>query len=93
MAETGWSEESPGPVGGGGGTDETADRTAMIAGRLKEIYKKSVYPVEKKYQYDYFYESPLMTDVEFDGECFISGVADEFEQRLPYAVQISHSGS
>jgi hypothetical protein len=67
MAEPGWTDESPGPVGGGP-TDETADRTAMIAGRLKEIYKRSVFPVEKKYQYDYFYESPLMTDVEFDGE-------------------------
>ncbi len=79
MTELGWSEESP----GGGATDETADRTAMIAGRLKEIYKKSVFPVEQKYQYDYFYESPLMTDVEFDGECFMKGVGDEFEQGLP----------
>lgn len=68
MAE-GWADEGAGPDGGGA-SDETADRTAMIAGRLKEIYKKSVYPVEKKYQYDYFYESPLMTDVEFDGESF-----------------------
>jgi hypothetical protein len=73
MAEPSWSDE--GPAGGAGGpeggpSDETADRTAMIAGRLKLIYKKSVYPVEKKYQYDYFYESPLMTDVEFDGEYF-----------------------
>jgi hypothetical protein len=92
MTEAGWSEESTGAVGGGAG-DETADRTAMIAGRLKEIYKRSVYPVEKKYQYDYFYESPLMTDVEFDGEYFNSGVDDELEQRLRYIVQISHSGS
>jgi hypothetical protein len=66
MAEPGWNDESQGPAA----ADETADRTAMIAGRLKAIYKKSVYPVEKKYQYDYFYESPLMTDVEFDGESF-----------------------
>jgi hypothetical protein len=76
MAEPSWTDEAPvnGAAGGGGGgggpADETADRTAMIAGRLKMIYKKSVYPVEKKYQYDYFYESPLMTDVEFDGESF-----------------------
>ena len=47
--------------------DEVADRTAVIAGRLKELYAKSVHPVEKRYQYDYFFESPFMTDVEFDG--------------------------
>ena len=47
--------------------DEVADRTAVIAGRLKDIYAKSVHPVEKRYQYDYFFESPFMTDVEFDG--------------------------
>lgn len=47
--------------------DEVADRTAVIAGRLKDLYAKSVHPVEKRYQYDYFFESPFMTDVEFDG--------------------------
>jgi EH domain-containing protein 1 len=48
-------------------SDEMADRTSVITGRLKTIYRKSVLPVEKKYSYDYFYESPLLTDVEFDG--------------------------
>lgn len=48
--------------------DEVADRTAMIADRLKNVYQKSVQPVEKKYRYDYFYESPMLTDVEFDGK-------------------------
>lgn len=48
--------------------DEVADRTAVIANRLKEIYSKSVHPVEKRYSYDYFFESPFMTDVEFDGK-------------------------
>jgi hypothetical protein len=48
--------------------DEVADRTAVIANRLKEIYTKSVYPVEKRYNYDYFFESPFLTDVEFDGK-------------------------
>jgi hypothetical protein len=48
-------------------TDEIADRTSVITGRLKSIYRKTVLPVEKKYRYDYFYESPLLTDVEFDG--------------------------
>lgn len=47
--------------------DEVADRTAVIASRLKDLYAKSVHPVEKRYQYDYFFESPFMTDVEFDG--------------------------
>ena len=47
--------------------DEVADRTAVIANRLKDLYAKSVHPVEKRYQYDYFFESPFMTDVEFDG--------------------------
>ena len=43
------------------------DRTLMIADRLKKLYKKSVLPVEKKYRYDYFYDSPLLSDIEFDG--------------------------
>ena len=46
---------------------ETAHRTAKVAARLKELYKKHVLPVEKRYQYDYFFESPLLSDVEFDG--------------------------
>ena len=70
MSEPGWTDETTGAEGSGP-TDETADPKAMIAGRLMQIYKKSVFPVEKKYQYDYFYESPLMTDVEFDGESLI----------------------
>lgn len=46
---------------------DTPDRTAVISARLKELYSKSVLPVEKKYRYDYFFESPLLSDVEFDG--------------------------
>ena len=57
--------------GGGGQTDDIANRTANISAHLKKIYRKSVLPVEKRYKYDYFYESPLLTDIEFDGE-FIS---------------------
>ena len=48
-------------------SNEIADRTALISNRLKELYTKSVLPVEKKYRYDYFFESPLLSDVEFDG--------------------------
>lgn len=44
------------------------DRSAAISARLKQIYQKSILPVEKKYRYDYFFESPLLSDVEFDGK-------------------------
>lgn len=47
--------------------DEVADRTAVVAAQLKRIYRKAVLPVEKRYKYDYFYESPFLSDVEFDG--------------------------
>lgn len=50
------------------GTNEVSDRTAQVAARLKQIYKKYVFPVEKKYQYDFFFESPFLSDVEFDGK-------------------------
>lgn len=60
------------------GSDEIADRTAVITARLKTIYRKTVLPVEKRYRYDYFYESPLMTDAEFDGEYCRMIVADIF---------------
>ncbi|KAL3941086.1 MAG: hypothetical protein SGBAC_004493 [Bacillariaceae sp.] len=49
-------------------TTDLMDRTNVITGKLKQIYRKSVLPVEKRYKYDYFYESPLMTDVEFDAK-------------------------
>eukprot|EP00529_Nitzschia_sp_RCC80_P012268 CAMPEP_0113486250 /NCGR_PEP_ID=MMETSP0014_2-20120614/24899_1 /TAXON_ID=2857 /ORGANISM="Nitzschia sp." /LENGTH=568 /DNA_ID=CAMNT_0000379915 /DNA_START=58 /DNA_END=1764 /DNA_ORIENTATION=- /assembly_acc=CAM_ASM_000159 len=54
--------------GGGGTADEISDRTSVITGKLKTIYRKAVLPVEKRYRYDYFYESPLLTDVEFDAK-------------------------
>lgn len=53
---------------GGDQMDEMADRTAKISDRLKSVYKKSVEPVEKRYRYDYFFESPFLTDVEFDSK-------------------------
>jgi hypothetical protein len=49
-------------------TDEVADRTNVITAKLKTIYRKSVLPVEQRYKYDYFYESPFLSDVEFDGK-------------------------
>ena len=54
--------------------DEAADRTALISAKLKSIYRTAVLPVEKRYRYDYFFESPLLTDVEFDGELFNESV-------------------
>lgn len=40
----------------------------MVSARLKQIYQKLVLPTEKKYRYDYFYESPFLTSVEFDSK-------------------------
>ena len=54
-------EESP-----PGGVSE--DRTLVIAARLKQLYSRSILPIEKKYRYDYFFDSPLLSDVEFDGK-------------------------
>ena len=65
MGDASWATDHSAAGGGGG---ELADRTNVITGKLKQIYRKSVLPVEKRYKYDYFYESPLMTDVEFDGK-------------------------
>lgn len=47
---------------------ETVDRTAVISAKLKSIYRKAVLPIEKRYKYDYFFESPFLTDVEFDSK-------------------------
>jgi len=54
--------------GGKDASDEVTSRTANISAYLKKIYRKSVLPVEKRYRYDYFYESPFLTDVEFDAK-------------------------
>ena len=48
--------------------DDMAERTSLIAARLKSIYKKHVLPVERRFRYDYFYEAPFLTDVEFDAK-------------------------
>lgn len=62
----GGSTTGPGPKGATG--DSNADRSSKVQARLKTIYKKTLLPVEKRFQYDYFYESPLLTDVEFDSK-------------------------
>ena len=48
--------------------DSTSERSSKVQARLKTIYRKTVLPVEKRFQYDYFYESPFLSDVEFDCE-------------------------
>jgi EH domain-containing protein 1 len=45
----------------------SCDRTLKVCARLRELYQKSILPVEKRYRYDYFFDSPLLSDVEFDG--------------------------
>ena len=60
-------EPSAATSSGGGAEEDLASRTANVSAHLKRIYRKSVLPVEKRYQYDYFYESPFLTDVEFEG--------------------------
>jgi len=44
------------------------DRSAIVSSRLKAIYRKAVLPLEKRFRYDYFYESPILKDVEFDSK-------------------------
>jgi len=46
--------------------DETADRSMKVQTRLKSIYRNTVLPVEQRFRYDYFYESPFLSDSEFD---------------------------
>jgi hypothetical protein len=65
----GYNNHTNSPIGTDGPPrDEVADRTQRVADELKVIYKRAVLPVEKKYRYDYFFESPFMSDVEFDGK-------------------------
>ena len=81
MSNADWAAEASAYSGGastlgagssGGAAGDTADRTAVVAKKLKEIYSKAVLPVEKRFQYDYFYESPFLSDVEFDGKCYMN---------------------
>ena len=64
-----WVKETDSTAGAadGGGDMGDKDRAGLVAARLKQIYKKSVLPCEQRYRYEYFYESPLLSDVEFDG--------------------------
>ncbi len=47
-------------------SNDLGERTAMVSSRLKSIYRKAVLPVEKRFRYDFFHESPFLTEVEFD---------------------------
>ena len=46
--------------------DEVISKTNKVSHKLKEMYKNNILPAEKRYRYDFFYESPHLTDVEFD---------------------------
>ena len=48
--------------------DEVISRTNKVSTKLKAIYKDNILPSEKRYRYDFFYESPHLTDVEFDAK-------------------------
>lgn len=52
----------------GGGADEAINKTNNVSAKLKAIYKDNILPAEKRYRYDFFYESPFLTDVEFDAK-------------------------
>jgi len=56
------------PAVSGTPPDAVQDKNALIYAKLKQIYRSAVLPVEKRYRYDYFYESPFMSDVEFDAK-------------------------
>jgi len=55
-------------TGGSSAEDSLANKSSNVAARLKNIYKKSILPVEKRFQYDYFFDSPFLTDIEFDSK-------------------------
>jgi EH domain-containing protein 1 len=76
--------------------DEVADRTQRVADELKALYKRAVLPVEKKYRYDYFFESPFMSDVEFDGKrmwsvCGVVKVVSSDEMDWDSGLTLSHT--
>jgi len=47
---------------------EAINKTSLVSEKLKAIYKDNILPSEKRYQYDFFYDSPFLTDVEFDAK-------------------------
>lgn len=65
-----WASHKTSMAGGGGGAgaDEAVNKTQRVSAQLKAIYKDNILPAEKRYQYDYFYESPFLSDVEFDAK-------------------------
>eukprot|EP00585_Thalassiosira_rotula_P007254 CAMPEP_0196132826 /NCGR_PEP_ID=MMETSP0910-20130528/2286_1 /TAXON_ID=49265 /ORGANISM="Thalassiosira rotula, Strain GSO102" /LENGTH=548 /DNA_ID=CAMNT_0041392467 /DNA_START=184 /DNA_END=1830 /DNA_ORIENTATION=- len=51
-----------------GNADDAINKTNIVSTKLKAIYKDNILPAEKRYRYDFFYESPHLTDVEFDAK-------------------------
>lgn len=66
MAE--WASAKTAMSSGGAVNDAAADKTNRAQAQLKAIYKDNILPAEKRYLYDFFYESPFLTDVEFDAK-------------------------
>jgi len=62
-----WTSDEPSEAASGVAGVQN-NRTAAVSSQLKKIYRKAVLPLEKRYKYDYFFESPLLTDVEFDAK-------------------------
>jgi hypothetical protein len=76
--------------------DSTAERSSKVQARLKTIYRKTVLPVEKRFQYDYFYESPFLSDVEFDCEFLsrkIQSFVCAFDSFVFFAVRLCFSAT
>ena len=48
--------------------DDVINKTNKVSTKLKAMYKDNILPAEKRYRYDFFYESPHLTDVEFDAK-------------------------
>ncbi|KAL7544192.1 hypothetical protein ACHAWF_007571 [Thalassiosira exigua] len=63
-----WAAAKTAMPGGGGGNDDAVNKTNRVSAKLKAIYKDNILPAEKRYRYDFFYESPYLTDVEFDAK-------------------------
>uniref|UniRef100_A0A7S2N1J3 Calmodulin n=1 Tax=Helicotheca tamesis TaxID=374047 RepID=A0A7S2N1J3_9STRA len=68
MGDYEWANDNAAATASASPGGDAADKTNLVAARLKQIYKKAVLPVEKRFRYDYFYESPFLTDIEFDSK-------------------------
>lgn len=68
MADWASARTAMSPAPGGNSDNDAMRRTNSVNEKLKSIYRDNVLPAEKRYRYDFFYESPYLTDVEFDAK-------------------------